>query len=1261
MAVRPILRPIEELQHLGPMPTPDTTGSGVYQGAPGLFEEAEMTGEEEARGRVREILDRFAPEPPPRLGDFRLDITGNPLKVGFEAPPPPKTAQEVLRDIYVRRGDEQVSMRAAEPSQIRAAPGYEPVEMRAFTPERETWERDVPIPERILKTGVGLGKMGLAGAKLGTEALGTVADVLSTTQPVGVALHMLEGGKPEETTLGGFVESVLRTVVPKLEGLVELVQGKAPQGAAAWPETESIPQAVGRMVGGMLGMIDPAYKPTALDFALMELSRVNIGPVRQALASKQGMALAKKAALDVDAALETGGPFDRRMGFAAGKRLPKGGKPPIPPPIQPPPPITPTKPMGGLSGKKKPPPPPATATSAPPPTPSRESSLAEVYNDFQEAITDRFVRWRQTAERSGARDLIGRIDIRGGAGSQALQRYETAISNAKAVAPDIRVGELNDYLKAKHALEVFAQHGKRVAVGTFKTPAEAQAAVDNLVAQLGPGKQTRLEQAGQSIADVFHAALRRSAKAGLLTEDLAEDLIVKYPFYNPLHYVEILEQQAAYIGQKHLTMNAAAMVKRLSERGIFATPIKPLEGLYETLAATERRIQRNLLMKDMVTAAQKDPQVAPFIHKSNKVVLVASVQGKPVFRPKRTGEIGQIVYLEEGKPQIYDVPATLYEAMRDIGPNEAIAKIGAINSLAKAAFVNYNPLFVVSNMIIDTATAFFREGVLPHQTLKVIVDELRGVANAKNALEVYRLSGAEQMRWFGQEPAKVAKFVAGSGGKVIGDNRSLRRAILEAVPTVGQAGEQAPRKVVFYRELDKTLPGWRKMAPEVVADTPEARAAASRALEATINFGKGGWLVKQLDPILLYLNAGVQGSLLPYRALRDNPMARVRLAGMLGGYAGLTSYNMQYPEYFDIPEQVRRGSLIVMLPSEKYDIQGRKEPNYLAIIPRLREFSAFFGTVSYLMERLFKNNDKGVGRFVTSIAGNVLPISNIPVPPIVQEAFSQAANYDIFRGRPIVSQHLLDEEPGKQFTQYTGRTPIEAGQRIGLSPARIEHAITGLGGGTAQTIMSVPNWILDTFFPRKGVEKSTKASLEIAQSLPSAARERYLAKLPKELRKEVETEARRPETKLPVLGAFQGRFAPGRGGEVFESGIQNEDVRKELVRKAVPKDVLSELSKIDVQVPALRNTATYKGNLHRLTDKELEVGTKELGELLTKRLEALIKTPAWEKNEKIARVRKVKELISEAQEKAIERAMKEYPLSSVRLTPVATPLARLTK
>lgn len=280
----------------------------------------------------------------------------------------------------------------------------------------------------------------------------------------------------------------------------------------------------------------------------------------------------------------------------------------------------------------------------------------------------------------------------------------------------------------------------------------------------------------------------------------------------------------------------------------------------------------------------------------------------------------------------------------------------------------------------------------------------------------------------------------------------------------------------------------------------------------------------------------MEGMKLPFRALREIPAAKWRLAGMFSGLMGLSAYNMSYPEYFDVPNNIRWGSVMIMLPSKEKDEYGNPKPNYITVIPRTREWSLFFGSGIYAMEKLYKHNPTDFGTFSAAMAPMLVPFgAEIPMPAVIAELAEQGANWDYYRSQPIVPQSMANVPPAEQVQPWISPTIAAIASRLGQSPMRWQHAFTGLFGGAGQTFVSIPDYIggllsKDTGDPR------IVALAEAYQSIENAkARRDFLAKYASVDKNAILAEARKPQPGIPVVTPILRRVYPEQTGQIYRT------------------------------------------------------------------------------------------------------------------------------
>jgi len=426
-------------------------------------------------------------------------------------------------------------------------------------------------------------------------------------------------------------------------------------------------------------------------------------------------------------------------------------------------------------------------------------------------------------------------------------------------------------------------------------------------------------------------------------------------------------------------------------------------------------------------------------------------------------------------------------------------------------------------------------------------------------------------------------------------NAGWNRFIKQPLERVGQSGELAPRMVAFENKMNELAPGWAdelyvlrpgkwlqrmgirlkvrtprdklpvsdpdyrtpiQMRDEVyrLSELPAARAAVNDATEATINFSRGGSKIKMLNDYILFLNPAMEGMKMLYRPGQAQGYLRYssRLASVSAGQLGLTYYNMQYPEYFDIPLHERLTSVVVMLPSSEKDSYGNPVPRRVNIIPKTREFSVLLGSATYMMEKLYADSPVETGTFIKTLIPEVTPLSmtktGFPLPPLPEAAESTAeiiTGYDFYRNRDIVPEHLKNLPAPEQYQPWTSPVLKDLSDSFGdqvpdslESPIMLDKLFETFGGGVLREGLNAVDLIYDWI--KGGSEPTIQELADEYDSIDSAVdRKSYMTALTPEQRKDVLTEVERPTRsiggvfrKLPGLGGMGRRVYKDYGGEI---------------------------------------------------------------------------------------------------------------------------------
>ncbi len=802
---------------------------------------------------------------------------------------------------------------------------------------------------------------------------------------------------------------------------------------------------------------------------------------------------------------------------------------------------------------------------------------------LQEQLNDIFYGLRKMQTRissrrpilpGGKEDIITLLTRDAGVANAGATRYILTINEIKRIAPNISADDINAIIFANHAKEVLVEKGaERVMAGGFKTTQQLDSVLLELQNKLGQQNYNKAMRAAEIIKRVYTEERNRLVQEGLISKELGALFGQKYPWYNPLHYVEYMGEETIRGKSTRPFSVISAGLKRLSEKGTAKEAVTPLEVLGDQLIRNEVRIHRNQVAGAIIKLAQED--MPNQIKKISGIRPVAEVEGELVFRPYKGDIPGTLSYFANGVRQIYEVPDMIYREagfLTESLANPISSFFSSLNGISRAAFTTFSPPFVVSNVLNDALTAFMTRGILPTQTAMRLLQSVRGF-NSDKIMQAFRLSGGYQMRFYGRSAKELAREVGISSGKLIRTNESFFSKIKNAIPKAGELGEQAPRTALFKRELNKNLPNWKNMTPEEIAKTPQARKAAADAVELTINFGRGAYLIKAANPFVIFLNANMEGMKLPFRALKSNPNARWRLAAVSAGAMGLAGYNLSYPEYFDIPNSIRWSSLLVMLPSKEKDEYGNNKPNYVLITPRTREWGLFLGSMTYAMEKLYGDSPTDFGKFSATMAPQLFPIAEVPVPQVIGEILQQQANWDFYWSEPIVPRGLESLPKEAQVTSWTSRTIEEIANTIGVSPARAQHFANGIFGGVSQTATSVSDYILDLLLPKETDQFVIELANQYQSLKTDKERETFLSNIQAATQNEMFRYLRKPEGQVPVVSAITKRVYPQRGGQIRTTEYETMKPYKDIF----PKYLESLLNGDQLKSLDLDNIKSIKG------------------------------------------------------------------------------------
>lgn len=471
------------------------------------------------------------------------------------------------------------------------------------------------------------------------------------------------------------------------------------------------------------------------------------------------------------------------------------------------------------------------------------------------------------------------------------------------------------------------------------------------------------------------------------------------------------------IGRKFVDQSSPIKRATGSERNIK----NPIENIMGLVNRTVRTARYNEVGQELLKSVQEG--------KTDLAEIIPANEG--MFA--NTDNI--VTVLENGKPTYLRInDKGLLDALEGLPKTiNNLAGLRKVTGVYKGLITQKNPLFAVRNVARDIPTAYiYGSTANPFKFGKDLVKAGKDILTNGENFQRYRAIGGGGSNFFKQGDT-VAKDL--TGGKNIFQKAG------GVIETFNNMTETAPRLAEFNRTFERT------------GDIDKALYAAN---DVTVNFARGGNWTKSAEPLVPYLNAGVQGLDKLYRNVKDpKKFAKMLVTGGISITAptiGLYMVNKDNPHYQDLDSRTKDNYFLI--PSGNKDENGYSKT--FIKIPKSRELGVLFGS---LFERALRARDgdkeawKGFGNTVATNFAPANPIENNFFAPI----YNLKSNKD-FAGRTIVPQGMLmdNRSPYLQYDEKASEVAKKIGELStnavegGLSPKQIDYLIKSYTGVVGQ-------------------------------------------------------------------------------------------------------------------------------------------------------------------------------------------------------------------
>jgi hypothetical protein len=494
-------------------------------------------------------------------------------------------------------------------------------------------------------------------------------------------------------------------------------------------------------------------------------------------------------------------------------------------------------------------------------------------------------------------------------------------------------------------------------------------------------------------------------------------------------------------GKKGYTEGSVNPFKRI--KGSKERVFPPLDAIINNTNKIVNLAERNqvkvnfidfIAKKKGAAEAVNAPDPFPFINKTKPKLKPIKIQRKELERFFEKSEIdkmsdkavseftifrqefsatdkGQILIKRDGKTESWDVGVDLANAFKTMdqqGSNMLMHYMGGPARTLRAGAILI-PDFAVPNFFRDTIQASFlnKVGFVPIQDSVIGAFKIITKGNNKKAMAMYKKyvkSGGMQSTLLAVDKPNIFD------GKVFdilnkGPIRNSDRGILAPFKALTRLSEEMTR----FRIFEKTY----KKAIEKGLTEKQALERGGFEARNLLDYAKRGSLGANINRLVPFWNARVQGLTRVYEAFRDQPG---RTSAMIGAYIviptlGFYMLNKDDKDYKEEPDWIKQNYWYFKINDKPYRFPKPFEVGTLvsSVIEKTldwvrtnepQEFSNF-------AKQFFINNAKGFN----------------PMPTVVRPIVENFMNYSFFRDAPIVPKSLDKNLPNKfYYTEYTSET-----------------------------------------------------------------------------------------------------------------------------------------------------------------------------------------------------------------------------------------------
>jgi len=610
-----------------------------------------------------------------------------------------------------------------------------------------------------------------------------------------------------------------------------------------------------------------------------------------------------------------------------------------------------------------------------------------------------------------------------------------------------QLDDFRAYIVARRANEL---HGRKIATGI------AQADVDETLRTL---HKPKFDTAFRDIVQYQNSVLDQLIDTGVLSRNAANAMRAANADFVPFY--RLVESGGKGMSKGGFA-NLASPVRRI--HGAEATLIDPLESIIKNTYVITNIAERNRVGKALVELAERHHGAGAWVEKVKapmqattfelgevkKQMRSAGIdlsgvdldQVATIFRPRAhlDGKDNIVTVFRNGNTEFYQLEPELYRAMLSLDLESSGMLINLLSYPARMlrAGATLTPEFMVRNPIRDQFTAYINS----KYGFKPVVDTLRGLFSAIRKDDLY-------WKWQASGGAHGA-LVSLDRDYLQGSLRDLlKRSMADKTLNIVTRPIDTLRALSEFTEQATRLGEFRQGLKHEGLTGAGIKKAALASRDVSLDFARVGTATRDVNRIVAFFNAQVQGMDKMARVWRENPgrstlraMTSITLPSVI-----LYSVNRNDPRYQELPQWQKDMFWIIPTAERLYRI------------PKPFELGMLFGSVPERVLQWIDTEDPRAldgltSRLLAGLTPTVLPTALVPV-------IESYANVSLFTGSPIVPHREQDLLARYQYGPETPHIAKKIGQALDVSPRHVQNVVRGYTGGLGRYAMDAADWGLE--------------------------------------------------------------------------------------------------------------------------------------------------------------------------------------------------------